>query len=268
MNNDPSNKTLIDADNYKTVFSLQDLDSSLLIYSKIISSFIEDLAEDVVISELSQFMFIVEKGIETITNVYKTILLYTRNIELTEYHTTKACMYYISFITQIIGSEINIRESVLFVYKKTIFDINNECKKHVMINAEQNVYFTILDESALFFHKLIKSTLTGGNVLENKSIMSRILNEKIVEYSRKLNFSNDLTNIRLEKLMFLNSLISGLSILKCDHIRIFNIIDSVMKKIFKMVWNESNVEFSMEKLTNAIENNYSPLKTSSQLLLT
>jgi hypothetical protein len=139
----------------------------------------------------------------------------------------------------------------------------------VLISAEQNVYFTILDEYAFFFNSFIRSTLTERNVSENKSIMSGILNEKSIEYSHKLNFSNDLTNIRLSKLKFLNSLISGLSILKCSHIRIFNILDSVLKKIVKIdVSDDLNISFSMEKLTNAVENNYSPLKTASQLLLT
>lgn len=268
MNNDPSNKTLFDEDNYKPSFSLQDLDSSLIIYSKIVSDFLKDLAEDIVVPELSQFMFIIEKGIETISNVYKTILIYSRNIELAKYHTEKACLYYINFISQIIDSEINVRESVLFVYKKTIFDINNECKKRVSISAEQNVYFMIFDESALFLHKFVKSSLTEYNIIENKSIMNGILSEKILEYSQKLNFSNDLTHVRYEKLKFLNSLASGLSILKCTHIRIFNILDSVIKKMIKLNSSEFKIPFSIEQLTIAIENNCSPLKTASQLLLT
>jgi hypothetical protein len=266
MNNDPSNKRLIDEENYKTSFSLQDLDSSLLIYARIISNFIKDISEDINVSELSQFMFIVEKGIETITNVYKTILLYTRNVELAEYHTGKACVYYIEFISQIVGTEINVRESVLFVYKKTIFEIDNECKKRVVISAEQNVYFTILDETTLFFHIFIKSILSERNVSENKAIMAGILNEKIIEYSKKIVFSNDLTDGRTSKLKYLNSLTSGLSILKCSHIRMFNIIDSVLKKIVKI--EDADLCFSMEKLTNSIENNYSPLKTASHVLLT
>jgi hypothetical protein len=268
MNNDPSNKRLIDEENYKTTFSLNDLEASLLIYSKLISGFIKDMAEDINVSELSKFMFILEKGVETITNVYKTILLYTRNLELAEYHTERACIYYIEFTSQIIGSEINVRESVLFVYKKTIFEINNECKKRVLISAEQNVYFTILDEYALFFHTFIKSVLSERNVDENKCIMAGILNEKSIDYSRKLVFSNDLTHIRLAKLKFLNSLISGLSILKCSHIRIFNILDAVLKKMMKLDTSDDGIiRFSMEKLTNAFENNYSPLKTAYQLLL-
>jgi hypothetical protein len=266
MNNDPSNKRLIDEENYKTTFSLQDLDSSLLVYARIISNFIKDMSEDIDMLELNHFMFILEKGIETITNVYKTILLYTRNVELAEYHTGKSGIYYIEFISQIIGSEVNIRESVLFVYKKTIFEINNECKKRVVINAEQNVYFTILDETTLFFHIFIKSILSERNVAANKAIMGGILNEKIIEYSKKLFFSNDLTDCRMSKLKYLNSLVSGLSILKCTHIRMFNIIDSVLKKIVKM--DDADLYFSMEKLTNAVDNNYSPLKTASHVLLT
>lgn len=266
MNNDPSNKRLFDEENYKTSFSLQDLDSSLLIYTRILSNFIKDVTEDINVVELNKFMFILEKGIETITNVYKTMLLYTRNIELAEYHTEKAGVYYIEFISQIIGSDINVRESVLFVYKKTIFEINNDCKKRVVISAEQNIYFSILEETTMFFHDFIKSILSEKTIEKNKIIITGILNEKMIEYSKKLNFSNDLTDVRMSKLKFLNSLTSGLSILKCTHIRIFNIMDSVLKKIAKI--NKNDICFSMEKLTNAIENNYSPLKTASHVLLT
>jgi hypothetical protein len=261
MNNDPSNKRLSDEENYKTSFSLGELDASLLVYNRIVSGFIKDIAEEIAISELSLFMFVLEKGIETITHVFKTVLIYTRNIELAEYYTDKACVYYIEFISQL-GNEINVRETVLFVYKKTIFDINNDCKKKVVINAEQNVYFTILNETTAFLHKLIMTSLIGENIMS----LSGILSEKLLEYSRKLNLSNDLTDLRLSKLAFLNSLISGLSILKCNHIRVYNIMDSVLKKLVKSSCGE--ISFSMEKLTNAIDNNHSPLKTASQLLLT
>jgi len=266
MNNDPSNKRLTDEENYRTSFSLKDLDSSLLIYSRITSNFISDISEDINIADKSHFMFIVEKGIETITNVYKTLLLYTRNIELAEYHTEKACVYYIEFISQLVGTEINVRETVLFVYKKTIFDINNECKKKVAISVEQNVYFSILDETTLFIQTLIKTVLLERNVNDNKVIMGGILHEKIVEYSKKINFLNDLTDVRISKLRFLNSLMSVLSILKCTHIRIFNIVDAVLKKLAK-IDDGSNLCFSMEKLTNAVENNYSPLKIASHVVL-
>ena len=261
MNNDPSNKRLSDEENYKTSFSLGDLDASLLVYNRIVANFVKDIAEDFAISDLSQFIYVVEKGVETITNVYKTILLYTRNIEMAEYHTEKACVYYIEFISQL-GNDINVREAVLFVFKKTIFEINNECKKRVNISAEQNVYFNILNETTEFVHKFIKSVITDRNVGETAGV----LNEKILEYARKLNFSNDLTDVRLSKLNFLNSLISGLSSLKCHHIRMFNILDSVLKKMIKPGCNVE-LRFSMEKLTNAIDNNHSPLKTASQLLL-
>jgi hypothetical protein len=268
MNNDPSNKRLSDDENYKTSFSLTELDAGILSYSLIISNFIKDIAEDLSINDMNKFLFIVEKGVETITNVYKTLLLYTRNIELAEYHTEKACVYYIEFILQIVDGEMNVRECVLFVYKKTIFDINNDYKKQVGISAEQNVYFTILDETTLFMHRLIKSVLVEHTLSDNKTIMMGILNEKIAEYARKLNFSNDLTDSRLAKLKFLNSLISGLSILKCSRIKIFNTLDSVLKKIIKNQVGDFETCFSMEKLTNAMEHNYSPLKTASQLLFT
>lgn len=262
MNNDPSNKRLTDEENYKTSFSLQDLDTGLIIYARIVSNFIKDFVEDINITQLSQFSLILDKGVETLTHVYKTIMLYTKNLELTEYHTEKAGVYYIEFISQLIGSEVNVRETIMFVYKKTIFDIDK--KRTLVINAEQNTYFSILDETTAFFYKFIKSVIFDNNLKDTNE--NEILSVKIVEYSKKLNFSNDLTDVRLTKLTFLNSLMSGLSILKCNHITIFNILDAILKKMAKMERND--ICFSMEKLTNAIENNYSPLKTSSQLLLT
>jgi hypothetical protein len=66
----------------------------------------------------------------------------------------------------------------------------------------------------------------------------------------------------------LNSLISGLSILKSSHIKVFNILDSVLKKMMKIQGGECGICFSMEKLTTAIDSDYSPLKTAAQLLLT
>jgi hypothetical protein len=262
MNHDPSNKRLADEENYKTSFSLKDLDASLIIYVRIISDFIKNLVEDINVPELNQFLFITEKGVETLTHVFKMLLLYSKNVELTEYHTIKAGTYFIEFMLQLMDVGINVNEAIMFVYKKTIFCINNESKQNVVINPEQNCYFTILDETTSFFHKLIKFATSTNDA---KMIMLGFLPEQIVAYSSKVIFSNDLTDVKLMKLAFINSLIDGLSILNRDHIMSFNILDAVLKKMMKM--NEV-VCFSMEKLVNSFDGNYSPLKTANQLLLT
>ena len=67
-------------------------------------------------------------------NVMNVLFLYTRNTELIYKHLNKSFLYYIEFIEQI-GEEgnsflqLSSKDAMLFVYKKTIFDINIEYKK-------------------------------------------------------------------------------------------------------------------------------------------
>ena len=55
---------------------------------------------------------------------YTFLLLYTRNLELSIYHTQKSILYYIEFIGQI-GDDnhsflkLNSKDATLFVFKKT-----------------------------------------------------------------------------------------------------------------------------------------------------
>jgi hypothetical protein len=73
-------------------------------------------------------------GIKNTTYIYKIILMYTNNLELTLFHTQKSILYYIEFISQI-GEDIQnhlkltTKDATLFIYKKTIFDINEEYKQ-------------------------------------------------------------------------------------------------------------------------------------------
>jgi MFS superfamily sulfate permease-like transporter len=150
------------------------------------------------------------------------------------------------------GVEINVREAIIFVYKKTVFEISTDIKKRSFVTAEQNVYFGILNESLSFMNQLSKF---------------RKEHDCLDDYARKISFQNELTDTRMSRLYFLNSLVSGLSILKTSDINFFNVIDAVFKKMKKSS-NKNEFVFSMEKLTNAIDNDFSPLKIANQLLLT
>ena len=114
--------------------------------------------------------FILLRGIDVINNVYRELLLYTKNIELSVYYTQKGYFYYVEFIDQI-GDEsnsflkLNSKDAMLFVLKKTVYEINNDMKKNVSLSESDNkvlkdllsfssglkAYFT---ESISFFDKL------------------------------------------------------------------------------------------------------------------
>ena len=62
------------------------------------------------------------------------LLLYTKNLSLAYVHCQKSLYYYVEFICQIGDDthsflQLNTKDASLFVYKKTIFDINNEHRK-------------------------------------------------------------------------------------------------------------------------------------------
>ena len=74
------------------------------------------------------------QGVTTLTHVFKILLLFTRNLGLTAHHTQRAGYYYAEFIGQM-GEDgrgflqLNARDAALFVYKKTVFEINDQCRK-------------------------------------------------------------------------------------------------------------------------------------------
>ena len=79
--------------------------------------------------------YILIKGLFTISHVFKMLLLFTQNLDLTYYHCQKSYSYYIEFIGQIGDDavtylQLNSKDAALFVYKKTVFDINQEYKKN------------------------------------------------------------------------------------------------------------------------------------------
>ena len=86
---------------------------------------------------------IVTKGIESISHIFTFILLYTKNLELTVYHTKKSYLYYNEFINQINDEnnsflKLNSKDAILFIYKKSIFEIN---KKKGFVIDKKNIHF-------------------------------------------------------------------------------------------------------------------------------
>ena len=81
------------------------------------------------------------RGLETISHVFEIMLFYTKNLELTYYHSQKAFYFYGEFISQIIEDpnnylQLSSKDATLFVYKKTIFEINAQIQKGVKILTE------------------------------------------------------------------------------------------------------------------------------------
>jgi hypothetical protein len=92
------------------------------------------ISEKIKIKNRRHYVFIFERGIETLMHVFTMIFYYTKNLDLTFYHSQKAYYFYIEFVEQISDDNITFlqlssRDAIIFVYKKTIYDLNNDYKK-------------------------------------------------------------------------------------------------------------------------------------------
>lgn len=138
-----SNYNLQHVDNYKK--KLEDTSKQVFLkYVKIITEYVNLFSENVKIKDKSYNIYIFRKGLESLTHIFNILLLYTNNLEITVYHCQTSYFYYIEFISQIENTsnnflQLNGKDASLFIYKKTIFDINSEIKTNFNLNTHNEI---------------------------------------------------------------------------------------------------------------------------------
>jgi len=188
MNNSKEN-IICDIENYKKNYDYTAYFRYSQYYKKLICHYLEYLCDHTSIKHKKYFLFILKRGILSLSHVFNMLLLYTKNIELTIAQCNKALYYYIEFIGQIADDthsylQLNSKDATLFVYKKTIFEINNDYRKN----------YTINDKDSKFFD--------GITVLNNicNEIINLIIGEKQFEIKKKEVFINYIIN-KINKIM-------------------------------------------------------------------
>jgi len=185
---------LYNIDNYKPTISVQ-LHNILTKFLSVIFEYLNIVTDKIVIKNRQYFNFIVERGIETIIHVFTFIFYYTKNLELTYYHTQKAYYFYIEFIEQISDDNITYlqlssRDAITFVYKKTIYDINSEYKKNLLepTTDEKNI-LEMLDEYISLYKNIVIYTIYNTNLIkdigENCFKTMENITEDIIKYRKK-----------------------------------------------------------------------------------
>ena len=138
---DNSRFQLENIDNYLNYISRNNLKQ---LYSKYLSI----VCEFITLAEKNKFkpnkgfqLYIIVKGIESIHHIFRLLLLYTCNMDLVYYHCHKAYYYYIEFMDQISKDDhyflrFSVKDAILFVYKKTIYEIDNGLRENLIIHTE------------------------------------------------------------------------------------------------------------------------------------
>ena len=142
---DNTKNTIFNLDNYNKNLDLSN-DKIINKYREIIHEYLFHAIENIIIQDQNYFIFVLKRGLETLNHIFNTLLLYTKNLDLTVHHCKKSYLYYVEFIGQIGDTshsylQLNSKDATLFVYKKTIFEINNEYRKTFVLTTNENAIF-------------------------------------------------------------------------------------------------------------------------------
>merc|ERR1711965_157662 len=139
---------------------------------------------------------IFNKGFSLISNVFITILMYSRSLNTTIHHTQKAILYYIEYISQITDKDetmffnLTLKDAIVYVYTKTIYDINESVRSTFTMTKYENRLFNILhvliqnyNNIILFLTKV--DSFSEKEILDKKEVLLNIhllFNEHILKY--------------------------------------------------------------------------------------
>ena len=184
---------LYNIDNYRAVIQNTPYDI-LTKFIEVLVEYMRLIAEKINIKNKQYYIFIFERGIETLIHIFSMIFYYTKNLELTFYHTQKAYYFYIEFIEQISDDNITFlqlssRDALMFVYKKTIFEINNDHKKSgIYLTNEEHTVISYIDANIPIYKKIVSFILYHKDFkYENKLEYINICCDKMLELTDVIN---------------------------------------------------------------------------------
>ena len=121
--------------------------------------------------------FIITRGLDTIINVFNNILFYTKNLDLTYFHCQKAFYFYVEFVGQISEDEkiilqLTSRDATTYVYKKTIFELNNDIRKNNEYISDYTRLKLDIINSYIDLYKTLLLKLINNDFLNNEKLIS------------------------------------------------------------------------------------------------
>ncbi len=269
-------KSLYDIKNYKKKLDATD-EIILKKFNEIINEYLLHLLDNIVLKNMDYFNFILLRGLKTLTHIFNILLLYTKNINLTVYHCKKAYLFYVEFIGQIGNDnhsylQLNSKDATLFVYKKTIFEINNEYRKTFEISdIEERDIFDYINKYTEIYNEIIVSAIDNENMGDNKSKLSYLMYvqkniKKIVNKLISASYSIKKKNEFCDNYLYYKTLLEKKKLIK-DECTFFNLSNLFFKK-FKdgFVISTDNIYIKLNDNSCDFKiNNVSPAKFTKWL---
>lgn len=204
------------------------------IYFELIKRFLLYFQENETIEKLYNKKYVLLNGINMLKHVFTQLILYTKNIDLTYYHCQTSYHYYIEFISQVNGNSflyLNSKDAVLFIYRKTIFQIDETYRKTFTLNKNENKIFNKLLDDCNNISVIIQNII---NLYDSKYHNNMIQEKEVIKFKDIIEL---IDNIQIETIFeydnYIELLQSNYDIIKDMLCEDRNMID-VKNKLIKL----------------------------------
>jgi len=244
-------------------------------FCKIINEYLFHINDNIMIQNIKYYIFIIIRGLNMLKHIFNVLLLYTKNLKVTVHHCKKAYLFYVEFIGQIGNDnhsylQLNSKDAMLFVYKKTIFEINNEYRKQYEINNNiEKKLFEYTNKFSIVYIEILEYVLDNDN-MSSESKMNYIMyiqkmSNKIIN---KITLSNKNILLKIEicdKYIYYKNLLQTKNI-KIDECLFFNLSNFFIKKIQNKTISQKQIyEKLYDNLCDTNLKQMSPLKFTNWL---
>ena len=241
-----SNYSLKNANSFNKHLNI-DTNKVIQLYSELIIQYFNFITENkhIKTKNLNLLGFIILRGLDTITNVFSLLLYYTKNVDVAYFHSQKSFYFYVEFIGQISEDEnmflqLSSRDASVYVYKKTIYEVNLELKENLnIVSSENEINNKLYDIN--FYVNLYKTFLY--KIIQNNDFSNKSIVETLQNIYDKLN------NSKIKKNIFIkfDALVDKLFYKISDTNYFFEIILQLINKI-----NKNTSELRLNKYLDKI----------------
>lgn len=150
-------------------------------------------------------------GLNVVQHIFRIMFLYTKNLELSFYNTQQSIYYFVEYISQITDNDDNIffnlsiKDAVIYVYTRTIFEIRKQyikknCPEDVQVFHQlknmTNNYLKLLRESSQYLFDLpLKDVKNLLNQLYDKFVLIDFHDTNILDNFNTSNLDNILQDL-------------------------------------------------------------------------
>jgi hypothetical protein len=224
---DEESISLKNNDNFKQKLDINNI-NIFKTYANIITLYLKNFYNNIITENIHYKEFIMIRGIDTIANIFRIVLYYTKDINFVYFYCKQSYLLYIQYIFQL--NNINSattnysKNAIEYIYKKSIFNIDN--------NFKQNIHSVSLEEKQNF--NIINNHITSLNIILSKIIYNDI-NDVDIIFEQTITYFNNINLIEADYNVINICLNNNKNLNNSKYCEIMSLI---FKKIYK---NKNNI---------------------------